>query len=64
MVYRSHKIKNIPPFEPSCRKTVYYSLEEAQDMINHINETRVVKAIRAYKCTICGFWHLTSKANP
>jgi hypothetical protein len=30
-------------------------------MIRHILETRVGKEIRAYKCPVCGFWHLTSK---
>lgn len=53
--------KNIHPVEPPCKKTIYHSLEQAQDMITYINEKRVSKEIRAYKCEICGFWHLTSK---
>ena len=54
-------IKKIHPIEFPCKKTIYNSLEEAQDMIAYINENRVSKEIRAYKCQICGFWHLTSK---
>lgn len=60
----AHKIKNsknIHPVEPPCKKKIYQSAEEAQDMIKYINEKRVSKEIRAYKCQICGFWHLTSK---
>jgi len=56
-------IKNIDPIQPSCRKAIYNSMEEAQDMIKHIKETRVVREITAYKCLICGFWHLTSRTK-
>jgi len=63
MINKNSKIKNISPLEPSCKKAVYNSPEEAQDMIRHINESRVIREIRAYKCTICGFWHLTSKVR-
>ena len=55
--------KNIPPIEPACRKKIYSSQGEAMDMIRHIKETRTVKEISAYYCTICGFWHLTSKSK-
>jgi hypothetical protein len=61
MVYKVSKNNSINPIEPSCKKTIYYTLEEAQDMIKHINENRSLKKINAYKCMICGFWHLTSK---
>jgi hypothetical protein len=61
MSHRLSNIKKIQPFEPPCKKTIYNSLAEAQDMITHINENRVSKEIHAYKCHICGFWHLTSK---
>lgn len=63
MVYKHSNIKKIDPIEPSCRKTIYSSPEEAQDMINHIKETRSVREIHAYKCLTCGFWHLTSKSK-
>ncbi|HEY5471344.1 MAG TPA: hypothetical protein VIK07_12555 [Bacteroidales bacterium] len=55
--------RKIDPIEPTCKKTIYGSLEEAQDMINHIKETRRVQEIHAYKCLTCGFWHLTSKSK-
>jgi len=61
MVYKVSKNNSINPIEPSCKKTIYYTLEEAQDMIKYINENRSRKKIDPYKCMICGFWHLTSK---
>jgi hypothetical protein len=60
MVRKLSNIKNVDPIEPQCRKPIYNSMEEAQDMIRYITENRVVKEIHPYKCTICGFWHLTS----
>jgi hypothetical protein len=56
-------IKNIDPIQLSCKKAIYNSFEEAQDMIKYIKETRVVREISAYKCHLCGFWHLTSKTK-
>ncbi len=54
--------KNRPtPLNLPCKKTIYHSKEEAEDMIRHISEVRETKEIWAYRCTICGFWHLTSK---
>jgi hypothetical protein len=61
MSYKKSNIKQLTPLEPSCKKAIYTSVEEATDMIMHIKETRVVRDISAYKCTICGFWHLTSR---
>jgi hypothetical protein len=55
--------KSIPPIEPSCKKTMYNSKAEAEDMIRYIREKRVVRELRAYQCTICGKWHLTSKSE-
>lgn len=63
MSYKHSDKKKIPPVDPVCRKTIYHSLEEAQDMARHINETRVVREIRVYRCSVCGFWHLTSKGR-
>jgi len=63
MVYKLSNIKKIDPIEPSCKKAIYNSLEEAQDMIRYIKENRRVKEITVYKCTSCGFWHLTSKSK-
>jgi hypothetical protein len=61
MAYKTSKVKNITPIELPCRKKIYYSPEEAQEMIRYIRETRTVREIHAYKCTSCGFYHLTSK---
>jgi len=58
MGYKFSNIKKIPPIEPVCKKTIYNSLEEAQDMIRYIKENRRVQEIHAYKCMSCGFWHL------
>jgi biotin synthase-related radical SAM superfamily protein len=60
MVRKFSNIKKIDPIEPVCRKPIYNSMEEAQDMVKYIRENRIVKEIHPYKCTVCGFWHLTS----
>lgn len=62
MAYRTSKKRQITSVELPCKKTIYHSREEAEDMIRYINETRVTREIKAYKCDICGFWHLTSKS--
>ena len=61
--YQLKNFKSIPPIEPSCKKTLYNSKAEAEDMIRYIRENRVVRELRAYQCTICGKWHLTSKSE-
>jgi hypothetical protein len=63
MVYKRSDIKNINPIQPACKKAIYNTREEALEMIAHIKETRVVREISAYRCTICGFWHLTSRTG-
>jgi rubrerythrin len=64
MAYKLSNKNKITPFEPPCRKTIYNSPEEAQDMIKYLSENRGVgKEIRVYKCNVCGFWHLTSKTK-
>jgi hypothetical protein len=63
MGYKLSNTKKIHPVEPSCKKTIYNSQEEAQEMISYIKDNRSVKEIHSYKCTICGFWHLTSKSK-
>jgi hypothetical protein len=63
---KAFKISNKPgiaPIEPPCRKTIYTSREEAEAAIAYIREKRRVREIHAYKCTICRFWHLTSKSG-
>jgi rubrerythrin len=61
MVYKASNTKKPEPIQPLCKKTIYHSEEEAQDMIRYIKENRNVREIKVYKCTVCGFWHLTSK---
>jgi len=63
MGYKLSNIKRVTPIEPVCKKTIYTSPGEAQDVIKHIIENRGVKEIRVYQCMICGFWHLTSKSR-
>jgi hypothetical protein len=60
----SHKqsnIKRILPIDPPCKKKMYNTLGDAQDMIHYIKQNRSGKELFAYNCLICGFWHLTSK---
>jgi len=61
MAYRSTKYRSLDPIGPPCKKKMYQSLEEAEEMIRHIRETRVVKELHAYRCETCGLWHLSSK---
>jgi hypothetical protein len=61
MAYKVRNREKINPLGLPCRKTMYNSREEAEDMIKHISETRVSRKISVYKCPVCGFWHLTSR---
>lgn len=63
MRYKSLARKNVNPFEPPCKKAIYHTREDAEDMIRHIAETRTGREIKAYRCDVCGFWHLTSRKN-
>jgi hypothetical protein len=63
MAYKFSNNKKIDPIELPCKKTMYNSAEEAQDMIRYIKEHRQVHEIHAYKCISCGFWHLTSRSG-
>jgi hypothetical protein len=63
MAYKHSNIKKISPIELPCKKTMYNSLEEAQDIIRYIEENRGGRPIHPYKCNACGFWHLTSKSK-
>jgi rubrerythrin len=40
---------------------MYNSLAEAKESIEFLQENKWVKELSAYKCSVCGFWHLTSK---
>ncbi len=63
MGYKRSNYKSVNPIVPSCGKTIYDSREEAEDMIRHIQENRVVKELFAYQCTTCGLWHLSSRSR-
>lgn len=61
MRYKTITGKNLDPIETPCKKAIYQTREDAEDMIRHIAETRTGREIRAYRCDVCGFWHLTSR---
>jgi len=61
VAYKRSDKKIIIPLDPPCKKTIYNSFEDAQDMILYIKENRGISELYAYKCPVCGFWHLTSK---
>ncbi|MCU0408623.1 MAG: hypothetical protein MUD02_06715 [Bacteroidales bacterium] len=63
MAYSANSKTGAGPLEPRCRKEAYTSMEDAQAMVQHISETRITREIRAYKCPVCGYWHLTSRAR-
>jgi hypothetical protein len=63
VAYRPKKSGSVDPITPSCKKKMYNSLAEAQDMIRYIKENRIVRELDAYKCPICGMWHLTSQSK-
>jgi len=63
MGYKLSKIRKVSPIEPQCKKAMYNTPEEAQDMVSYIKENRGIQKIDVYKCTVCGFWHLTSKSK-
>ena len=60
MAYNSSKNRSVDPIGPACKKAVYNSREEAEDMIRHIHETRFTRQLHAYQCPDCGMWHLSS----
>jgi hypothetical protein len=61
MKYKQFRIRKINPIEAPCKKTIYNSLAEAKESIAYLEENKGVRDLSAYKCSICGFWHLTSK---
>jgi hypothetical protein len=63
MAYKITNKKKIDSVDTPCKKTIYNSKEEAQDIIDYILENRGGPELYPYKCTICGFWHLTSKTK-
>ena len=61
MGYKTSKYRSVEPMGSSCRKKGYHSREEAEDMIRHIEETRITGELHAYECPVCRMWHLSSK---
>ena len=61
MKYKPYRTRKIDPIESPCKKTIYYSFAEAKESIDYLRENKGVKKLSAYKCSMCGFWHLTSK---
>lgn len=61
MRYKTVARKNVDPFGLPCKKAIYQTREDAEEMIRHIAETRTAREIRTYRCDVCGFWHLTSR---
>jgi alanyl-tRNA synthetase len=58
--HRVSKTDKINPIEPPCRKAMYNSQADALEAIKYMTEIRVVE-LKTYQCSVCGFWHLTSK---
>jgi hypothetical protein len=63
MAYKPSNFKSVDPIAPACKKSIYNSREDAEEMIRYILEIRNVRELHAYKCTTCGKWHLTSKSR-
>jgi hypothetical protein len=61
MKYKPSPIRKIYPIESPCKKTMYSSLPEAKESIEYLQDNKGAKSLSAYKCSVCGFWHLTSK---
>jgi hypothetical protein len=60
MTFKISHLRNVYPVESPCKKTMYDSLADATETIEYLKENKGVKNLSAYKCTMCGFWHLTS----
>jgi hypothetical protein len=61
MKYKPSRLRKIYPVDTPCKKTMYDSLIDAKESIEYLKENKYVKDLSAYNCSVCGFWHLTSK---
>jgi hypothetical protein len=61
MKYKPSRLKNVDPVETPCKKKMYNSLIDAKESIEYLQDNKTRKNLSAYKCSVCGFWHLTSK---
>jgi hypothetical protein len=62
MKYRLSKNEKIQPLSPRCKKTIYDTKADALEAIKHVEGIRRIE-LSAYQCTVCGFWHLTSRTT-
>jgi sulfite reductase beta subunit-like hemoprotein len=61
MKYRFTRQQKIYPIEPPCKKTMYDSETDAQEMIKYLKSEKGVKEqLHYYACIKCGKYHLTS----
>ncbi len=61
MKYKPSRERKVYPIESPCKKTMYNSQADAKESMDYLMANKGVKELSAYKCTVCGFWHLTSK---
>jgi hypothetical protein len=61
MKYKPSRIRKINPIESPCKKATYKTFIDATESIDYLQDNKWVKDLSAYKCSVCGFWHLTSK---
>ncbi|MBO5731350.1 MAG: hypothetical protein U0I22_09645 [Treponema sp.] len=43
-------------------KRRYFSEMQAENTVEYLQKTRGI-VLRAYKCSLCGYWHLTKKLD-
>jgi hypothetical protein len=58
--YKLTKTEKINPIEPPCKKTIYITQAEALEAIEHMKGIHRIE-LSTYQCSLCGYWHLTSK---
>ena len=61
MKYKASGERKTDPVKAPCKKTIYNSFIEAKEAIDYHQKSKWVKGLSAYKCSVCGFWHLTHK---
>ncbi len=54
-------VRKINPVGFTCKKKSYSTADEAWEAIEYIKENTYVRNLSAYRCSVCGLWHLTSK---
>lgn len=46
----------------NCGKHIFIDKKEARSSVNRMGNKRI-RSVRAYYCSICNGWHVTSKKN-